>query len=231
MLIGDARGGDLGGRIALHSVVALSLLRFDRGGDGSFGGFRLTSMDAEDDGEAGMLHRLDVELAPIHAGGGGLITFAGRSHDLPVLERRAARHWLFDRLRYSRWRGRAAGLHLDLMRDGPGVADLPGVRWPSLIDCCAAFGIDAAVSARGRDPVVDAIRKSQLDVVATFLLHLYAISAISGSPSPLALGWTALARYLVLSSVRAEHLLPFARHPHVGAAKRLLPARSSGAEG
>jgi hypothetical protein len=64
--------------------------------------------------------------------------------------------------------------------------------------------------------------KAEVDVVSTFLLHLYALSAEAGEADPIINGWTALARYLTQPGVRAEHLLPFARHPHVAVARGLI---------
>lgn len=223
LAIGDRRGGDLGARTALHSVVAASVLSFERSPTGGFDGFRLRSFDTGAMDEAELILRLDAELAPTHASGGGMVTFNGTAHDLPALERRAARHWLFDAMRYPSWSGARAGKHLDLMRAGVGCASVPGARWPSLLDACAAFGIDASLPPRAETcRVGEAIRKAEVDVVATYVLHLYALSAREGSPGALVAGWPAIAAHLAAPRVRAEHLLPFARHPHVAVARRLV---------
>ena len=223
LAIGDRRGGDLGARVSLHSLVAATVLLFERDADGVFGGFRLRSFDASTMDEADLLLRLDVELGSVHASGGGLVTFNGIAHDLPVLRRRAARHWLFEAMRYPGWSGARPTRHLDLMREGVGCPPGPGGRWPSLIDACAAFGVDAALPARTPGcRVGEAVRKSEVDVAATFVLHLYTLCADVGTVAPLAAGWPAFAAHFGSPRSRAEHLLPFARHQHVAAARRLV---------
>lgn len=227
LAIGDARGGSLQARAALHAVVAVSYLMFDRSADGAFERFRLRSLDTDDMGEADLLLRLDRDLSAVHRSGGGLISFNGAAHDLPMLERRASRHWLFGSLRYSAWREARSVRHLDYMRVGVGCAPVTGGRWPNLMDACAAFGIDASMR---RSPLHCALGrpslKAEVDVVSTFLLHLYSLSADAGSATPLVNGWTALSRYLASPRMRADHLLPFARHPHVKVAQRLAQQAS-----
>ncbi|UAJ10635.1 hypothetical protein [Polymorphobacter megasporae] len=217
--IADRTRRDTFERISLHSIVAVSTLTFQRDEAGAFGGFELSSLQSASSDEADLLMRLDRVLTPVHDAGGGLLTFNGKAHDLPTIERRAARHWLFDILVLPGWSGRQSPRHLDLMLPDPD--DRVG-RWPSLADACAGFGLSTAVVRGPSARVVgDASAKSQVDVVATFLLHLYAASRDDRSPGPLLAGWTALSGYLAGPKVRAPHLVPFAEHPHVAVAKRL----------
>ena len=194
-----------GGRATLHSIVAASTLSFRVDDGGGFRDLELQTFEAARGDEARLVLELDAVLAPIAGGGGVAVTFNGRAHDFPVVARRACAHWLFDAGRYDCWRGRER--HLDLMVDGAGAS--PG-RWPSLVDACAALGVDAA-PPRARPSGASSIGpagKCQIDVVATYVLA----------------GWDALAGYISKSPRwRLPHLLPFARHPHVATARRLMP--------
>ena len=217
--IADCRRGDPGDRTALHSLTAGAVMRFDIGPGAAFSGLSLRSFDAGSGDEGDLVERLDGVLSTAHVKGAALITFNGLAHDLPVIERRAARHWLFSAGRYSAWR-KGGDLHLDLMRDGVGAAL---GRWPSLVDCCAAFGVPATpVPCGPLDKLTGPRRKCEVDVAATFILFLYDLAARTGEIAPMLRGLDAFARHLASPTVRAPHLTPFARHPHVSSARRVL---------
>lgn len=217
--LADRRRGEPGERSTLHALTAATVLRFEVGSDFTFAGFSLRSFDCMEQDEGDLVLKLDEELSSAHAAGATLVTFNGAAHDLAMIERRAARHWLFSAGRYPRWR-LGSGSHLDLMRDGVGCST---GRWPSLIDACAAFGVAATPVPRvDGEKAIGTYRKSEVDVVATFVLLLYDLAARTGDIAPMLRGWDGLARHLSSPLVRAPHLAPFARHPHVAAARRVI---------
>ena len=66
--------------------------------------------------------------------------------------------------------------------------------------------------------------KCQIDAVATYILAIHEFASVEGGCRPLLMGWDALAAYLSGSAKwRKPHLLPFALHPHVATARRLMP--------
>lgn len=217
--LADRRRGEIGERSTLHALTAATVLQFKVAPDFAFSNFSLCSFDCIECDEGELVLKLDAVLSSAHAAGATLVTFNGAAHDLAMIERRAARHWLFSAGRYSRWRLGAAS-HLDLMRDGVGCST---GRWPSLIDACAAFGVAAAPVPRiDGEKAIGTRRKSEVDVVATFVLFLYELAARTGDIAPMLRGWDGLARHLSSPLVRAPHLTPFARHPHVTAARRVI---------
>lgn len=217
--LAERRRGEHGERSTLHALTAATALRFEVAPDFTFSDFSLRSFDCIDVDESELVLRLDHALKIDHSAGATLITFNGAAHDLAMIERRAARHWLFSAGRYPRWR-LGGGSHLDLMRDGVGCST---GRWPSLIDACAAFGVAAApIPPVATEKAIGTRRKSEVDVVATFILFLYELAARTGDIAPMLHGWDALARHLSSPLVRAPHLTPFARHHHVMTARRVI---------
>jgi hypothetical protein len=198
-------------RAALHHIVAYSSLSAVEHADGSWNGFALRS--AIDIPEFDLLMDIDASLATLAAADGTLVTYNGVSHDAAVLRRRAAAHWMFGLPGLGRL-GRVT--HHDLMRihmrdrrDG----------LPSLRDACAGYGIPTdhqLVERIGGPPA--AVRKSQVDCIATFLLALYELAITRGDEAPLVAGWLALAEFLATPGVRAPHLEQFRWHPLLAAA-------------
>lgn len=198
-------------RAALHHIAAYSSLAATEAADGTWGGFELRS--AIDADEFGLLMGLDEALAELADAGGTLLTYNGVSHDAAVLRRRAAAHWMFGLPGLGRL---DAVAHRDLMRE-----HMRGRRdgMPTLRDACAGYGIptDHQLVARIDGPPA-AVRKSQVDCVATFLLTLYELAIARGSEAPLVAGWTALATYLGRPAIAGPHLDQFRWHPMLMAA-------------
>ncbi len=226
LAFGDRRSrSEAGGRAALHSINQACLLLFRIDDGGCFSDLSLRSFGFADLGEGGILEGIDQALATVAATSGGLITFNGRAHDVPMLSRRAASRWLFRLANSAEWQPRDR--HLDLMTDASWCTS---GKWANLVDSCAALGIDATplpprATRSGR---VEERIKCEVDVVSTFLLALHDMSARAGSPAIVTRGWDALATYLTEGTC-APHLLVFARHPCVAAARRLIPSLASGA--
>lgn len=128
------------------------------------------------------VHRLVTNVGPEHlvlpaideilARSPTIVTYYGLVHDLPVLRRRIMRY-----RRYDLANGlRAARLpHIDLYAFPPSPA---GSVHGSLQDRCAALGIDSRTYADGSDDLSHAARKSQTDVIATFILLLHELAAV-----------------------------------------------------
>ena len=196
-------------RAALHEVVAAAVLSAELDASGRFGGVRLTGVDAGR-GEAQLLVELDRLLMPA-ADGGVLVTFNGAAHDLPVLRRRADRHWLFDLFSAPGWtRGDNDG-HVDL-------AVATGRRG-SLIDACAGLGFSAAPwLARAVRTRPDPAGKARVDVAATFMLYAYGLSREMGSAASVASAWLSLSAALRRAYPTDPDLEEFTRNRWVVAA-------------
>lgn len=212
-----------GERSALHEMTAFTALTFERSTAGGFAGFAMTTRHHGEGDEPELLAVLSECLDPVHRAGGSLTTFNGVAHDLPVVLRRASRHWLFDRFDWPAWLD--GSRHLDLMRSGPGAG---GGRWHSLVDRCAALGFSAALEPRslvdGAAPAV--ARKCQLDVIATFVLLVYDMATDERSDAAVVAGLDALSRFLRSPVARgAPHLEHFARHPFCRAARSIAAGR------
>lgn len=216
-----ARGAE--GRVWLHQLVAVSLFGFVEEPDGRFGNFDLQSLliapvrGQVAPGEAKALKSVDASLAAL-GDDGLLISFNGRRHDLPFLRVRRRRHGLFKACALDRFFGDGAMRHIDMME----VLAADGLRWPSLDDACAAFDIPH-LAHRAISSVSAAVRKSETDVLATFLLYLLERAARAQSKRCLLDGWTALAGWC-LSGPDSPHRRQFAT---AATARAAITARRS----
>lgn len=216
-------------RPAMQRVVAAAALLARRGPDAMWTDLRLLSWDIDDGAEAVALIEIGRLLDQVHAKAGHLVTYNGTAHDLPVLRRRAAAHWLFEHRGLTVWSGAAAGRHIDLMADGA----QPGERWPSLVEACAGLGLalePEEVHPRFT-PAPLAVRKAQSDVVGTFLLLLHRLSLENGSLDDVARGWTSLADMLLADHGNRSHLAGFRHHGRLNIAREHLARRGSSATG
>ncbi len=136
-----------------------------------------------------------------------LVTYNGRRHDLPILRRRAFVNSLSHRPAFQPY---PPFDHEDAMLNlGP---DPMGMAVP-LIQAAGGLGIpvmhrfptQAAFAATPR------MRKCQVDVLATFLLHLQTLSARSGNPDIFDNGWEAVCTFLGRIGAKGDHLLQFIR--------------------
>ncbi|WCT72626.1 hypothetical protein PQ455_13415 [Sphingomonas naphthae] len=189
-------------RAALHRLVAVSMLVGCEDADG-WGSFELVSAATDD--EMRMLKLINRRLEWLHIEGGTLLTYNGVSHDFTCLRRRRNANWAFD----------LAGIaalgdirHFDLMRMS---SRGPLKPWPSLRDSCAALGIpmNHLLVPSASEPRAASVRKSQADVVGTFLLFLFETAAARASAASLSAGWRALSKFLGEPAVRAPHLEQF----------------------
>lgn len=212
------------GRIWLHRLVAVSLFGFADIGKSLFDDFRLESLlvtpsrrGARRD-EADGLGLIEASLASLGEDG-VLITFNGRRHDLPFLRMRRRCCGLFEASRLDRFIRDGGGEHVDVME----LLAVDGLRWPSLDDACAAFDIPH-VPHGAISPVPAALRKSETDVLATFLLYLVGKAAREQSSRCLLAGWTALAGWC-LEGPNVAHRRQFATAETSRAAIRMARQR------
>lgn len=196
----------------LHRVVSVSTLRFSRDEAGRcFDDFALRSLTAPSPGEEpALLDFVETQLAPLGETG-RLVTYNGTAHDLPVLLHRRWAAWQFSPSRvtyFSRQRDHHDDVMLQLSADG-------ALRWPALIDVCAALGIPCHPLPPSRQAQrIDPMQvKGQTDVCATYVLHCLQTAQAAGSTAPLARGWTALADYLLGQFPAVPHLTQFATTP------------------
>lgn len=211
---GATRTVQVGGEASDHVLVCASVLLV--GGDGTDpAGIDLQSVTDRDEGA--LVTMVDA-LLPAPDAGGTLVTFNGTMHDLVVLRARALATWAFGVPGLAGWCA-GAGEHRDLML---ALSDGGRARWPSLAAACGALGIPAKVlPPRRRREDVATMLGNQCDVVATYLLHLHLAAFEASDPSLLAARWVALADALGGPDA-AEHLLPYADHPRLAAARRML---------
>jgi len=194
---------------ALHRIEDVSMLRAYEAPDGTWSEFRLSSYSAKTSTEIDVLEAIDEHLEELVHRGGALVTYNGLRHDLPVIRRRAARHLMMG----APWMTRDEIFrHYDVMMMAPGGRLR---RWSKLRDTAAGLGIPVAfqLPTRGIGTATAGIRKSQVDVVATFLVMLYDVSMRRGSEVPIRSGWQALSRYIGAMGPHGDHLAQFTRHP------------------
>jgi hypothetical protein len=198
---------------ALQRITTACLLVAKEDQDGNWTSITLKTLSAPSS-EFEILMRLDEELASLASHGATLISYNGRAHDLAILRRRGARHWMFGLPGIT---SAATMDHLDIMlRQRIGRRD----GTPTLREACGGLGISAFDPRQAGTGRLPPIAKCQIDVVATFLLALYEIAIERGSPNALLGGWEGLSKYLTRLQPRAAHLEHFRNHPLLQAAQR-----------
>lgn len=215
------RGGGTN-RTSLHRLAGYSLLCATETDDLQWSDMELHTRS--DMPEYDMLFDLDEALTAAQERGATLVSYNGLAHDLPTLRRRVIANWMFA------LPGLAALSdmpHVDIMRQ-----ETRGSRtaWPALADLCAGFGIPTdylPVRAVENPPSIPH-RKSQVDVVATFLVLAHNLSARREESRTVSRAWLALVEFLKRPDVRQPHLAQFVYHPGVERARseaRLGPQR------
>ncbi len=197
------------GAAALHQITDASVLHAREDEDGSWKAFELSSFTIKDSSEDELLQSIDQHLHRLREQNGKIVTYNGVRHDLPVLRRRAARHLMFD----GSWILPDDDIsHYDLMLMAPGGRS---GSWSKLRDTAAGLGIPVAyqLPTRGIGTATAGVRKSQVDVVTTFLVLLHDVALRRGSGEPLRRGWRALSKYIKTMGPHGDHLAQYRRHP------------------
>lgn len=203
--------------IAVHAITAAAWLSLGEQEDGTWQVKRCRSWGAPDD-EFEILLALDRELFDLASLSGQLVTYNGLRHDLPVIRRRAARHWLFE---MSGLFPKQAIDHRDVMRvAGLGIGD-----WPKLREACAGIGLSC-------DPDDDPIghgqtlssrrRKAEVDVYGTMILRLFELATERRDIRTLTEGWSAIADWILRQRPLSPHLIQFSSSPDLEAARNPL---------
>lgn len=204
-----------------HILTAYAVLIFDEMPDGSIQNIRLQSSIVAPPSVVPMQEVIpDEERACWGLGvtlrmlgeDDALITFNGKSHDVPFL--RAALQKYGDNSFPDYFaRGRTSGpMHCDMMevcREIKAITSITGrARWPSLKRACDAVGIphEPHATASRTDAL---IRKCETDVCSTFLL--YALWRAGGDPLtlPTSSMWAALAAW-ARKTPKLAHRMQFA---------------------
>lgn len=225
-------------RIWLHRLAAFAALQFEEADDGAVSGFRLTSVEAAPAGleaawragvpdEIAALGQIEALLAELQ-NENVLVTFNGRRHDVPFLLTRRRANALPARSHLTDYAERGGGRHCDVME---WLAKVPAGwgrsatgKGPSLDRACRQLAIPHEPhSPRAPSPFPATIRKSETDVLATFLLFLLQRSGGKLEAARFRAGWAALAGFC-LQTPACAHRTQFAFAPQARAALRWAAA-------
>lgn len=194
----------------LQVVTAVALLSFGMDASGVFSGFRLDSLEGA---ERDVATLAEQAMAPVHAGGGELVTYNG-VHDLGAVRFALIRARLLGGGGAARWLADDGGRHRDLM---PEVA--AGGRWPRLADVAAGLRF-APVRLVGGP--LNGVAKAELDVALTMLLHIHLVAEHRGDARVLARGALAFGRFLATAAPRRPHISAILDAPLYANASRTL---------
>lgn len=204
---------------AIHRIIAAAWLRASENEDGrwTIDAFGSCSDDA---GEDGILASLDGQLRATASADGEISTYFGAHHDLPVIRRRAIRHWMFG----------ADGIfpqtpirHVDLIRHG----EHSFRDWPKLREACAGLGIPCDPTSTDGDAIHPNARKAEVDTAATWLLRLHLLATERGSRNVLVEGWSALREHIRRVRPNAGHLRQFTLSSELDAALSIRAQRKA----
>ena len=194
---------------ALHRIKAAVVLTFETGPGVTPHSLSFVRLGG-DLREQDMIARIDRALpeAGEHA---RLVTFNGRSWDVPMLLQRAAASWSFTIPRLVAWSEASPERHVDVMRRGGART---GRGWSSLADRAAAIGIDMRL-ARGKGAQTHAgiRRRCTADVAATFLLHVADEAVRRSDARFFGASWLALADAIRADPGVFRDLRYLAEHP------------------
>jgi hypothetical protein len=218
MLCAEPRPATESDVAALHRVRTAVVLTFGEVAGNGPTGLRFERFGTQMR-EQELIARIDRVLPEPHEGN-RLITFNGRSWDVPMLMQRAAAAWCFMVPRLSAWSEADAARHVDMMRRG---GARPGRGWSSLADRAAAIGIDMRL-ARGKATRTPASirRRCTADVAATFLLYAAGESVRRSDARFFAEGWLALAEAVRADPAVFGDLRYLAEHPVLDGCRALL---------
>jgi hypothetical protein len=189
----------------LREIRVASVLTFDEDGSGMLLNPSLTTFDMDTHSEAGIIQNVDRAIEGC-VKAGTLITFNGRSFDLPVLRARQLRWWLVDACASSR--AADAGRHVDVMLE---LSMAGRGRWPTLVDACASLGLALhGPNQVGPSSFLPAVEKCEVDVAGTAALFLYLLAGHRRSDASLRHGLPALSRELRSLAVGRPHLATLA---------------------
>ena len=187
---------------SLHAVTGYSILAAEEDQNGDWSVTDLASPQNTDEYE--ILFELDEMVTPAIEQEATLVTYNGISHDVLMIQRRMGAHMLYALPSQS---GLARMKHRDMMRE---VSTGPR-NWPSLQQLCAIYSIPSnhlLIPSRG--PIAPTHeRKSQVDVIATYLILAHRLAGERGSSAVVGKAWLALASFLNDKGKVNPHLAQF----------------------
>lgn len=214
-----------------HCLKGFSALGFYQETSGACCSFQMTSVLIANDSASAdnqtvlsdmdALATLDRLLSEVLRGG-IIVTFNGKGHDLPFLMN--WRHCLLRQVGVPEQSlMHLYGLnHCDVMlscRSIPTIAsEIPHNRWPSLVEACGIVGVPHSAH-RTPSEVPKILRKSETDVLATYLLYMLLRSRGNQKDQPFVESWAALARWC-LATPTTVHRTQFALCPAARIAAR-----------
>lgn len=203
---------------ALHRIKAAVVLTFDHVPGHGPQNLRFERFD-DRLREQELISRLDRVL-PGNVELDRLISFNGRSWDIPMLLQRAASSWCFAVPRLAAWGEATFDQHFDVMRRG---GARPGRGWSSLADRAAAIGIDMRL-ARGKSARTPASvrRRCTADVAVTFLLYAAHEAVRRSDARFFGESWLALVDTIRADPAILRDLRYLAEHPVLDGCRALL---------
>ncbi len=201
-----SRGGVAASR-GLWEICCVSLLTLEMSASSEITDASLETFNAEDIDEIDIVENIELRAKGVLDQNGWLMTYDGERHDIPVIRSRQVRWWRPHRSGLAQL---ARDLHLDV---GLWAAGRPG-KVPALRDSCASIGISIQpiVKLGGDRTPVQSI-KSELDVVGTAILGLYALADYRRSVAPLVTGLPSLGEHLKRLAIGRPHLEGLALNP------------------
>ncbi|PDH66744.1 MAG: hypothetical protein CNE89_08630 [Sphingomonadaceae bacterium MED-G03] len=206
---------------SLFRVTRACVLSFTLGTCAAPYDLRLTSL-SRDSTEQDLVAKIDRAL-PECGDINRIITYNGRSWDLPMLVQRASATWCFSVPRIAAWSRAGPDAHVDMMRQG---GPRGGRGWASLADRAAAIGIDMRF-ARGKPTgtVAATRRRCSADCAATFLLYCAHEAVHRGDGALFGGAWLALCALIENDPALMRDLRYFVDHPSLDGC-RILAGRT-----
>lgn len=199
----------------IHELACVSLLSVNRQPDWSIH-FEIQTLSRADMSEGAIVAGVDRTIEEAFE----VISYNGRSFDIPVLMARAAvaRERCPNLARLLAQPRRAASTHVDLLEEITGYGAASRLK---LSDFCAAFAIPVKLEAHGSDVASLAAagewesitRYCETDVVATWLALQFWRSAERDEPGAGDRAWEQLAAWVRAGQPHLAHLLPYAAPP------------------
>ena len=212
---------------AIHELACVSLLSVTRQADWSTQ-FEVQSLSRADLSEGAIVAGVERAIENAFE----VITYNGRSFDIPVLMARAAvaRERCPNLARLMAQSRRTASTHVDLLEE---ITSYGAASRLKLSEFCAAFAIPVKLEAHGSDVASLAAagewegisRYCETDVVATWLALHFWRSAERDEPDAGDRAWQQLAAWVKARQPQLAHLLPYAEPPVPARGGRALSER------
>lgn len=191
------------GGIGMQKIRNVSILSARETDQGHWTDLSLSTVRNAD--EFDLLMDLDRLLETAGSKNQLICSYNGTGHDLATIRRRASALWMFGLPGLA---SLTTSPHVDIFH---AHLDSTGGKWPSLREVCASYRIPTDHFSRLDDGNArdSGERKSEVDVVATFILFLFELASARGTDRPLVKGWGALIDYIRAERRDEPHLEQF----------------------